>query len=74
MDSIGPSANPIVHADPAYYYQRRIAAGSYLRRSLEVPGGIEFGNVAFQSWYRTDANLAVPNASVPPIAVLQNAS
>ncbi|MBI3669402.1 MAG: phage major capsid protein [Acidobacteria bacterium] len=74
MDSIGPSKNPIVVADPNYFYQRRIAAGSYLRISWEVPGAVEFGMAAFQSWYRTDSRLSVPNASVPPIVLLQNAS
>jgi HK97 family phage major capsid protein len=74
MDTIGASKNTIVFYDPTYFYQRRIAAGSYVRRFLQNPGAVERGLVGFESWYRTDSNLAVPNAQFPPAALLQQHS
>ena len=74
MSDVAPSAYTIVLADPNYFLQRRIAAGSYLRLYNEAPGTVEAGVRAFASWYRTDSNLAVPNAQYPPCAVLQQHS
>ena len=71
MSDVAPSAYTIILADPNYFLQRRIAAGSYIRLYSEAPGTIENGVRAFASWYRTDSRLAVPSATYPPCSILQ---
>jgi HK97 family phage major capsid protein len=65
MAVIAPSACVIVHYSPSYFYQRRIVAGSFVRRFWELAGKVEAGIVGFESWYRTSSNLAVPNTTSP---------
>jgi HK97 family phage major capsid protein len=74
MAEIGPSAISVALYAPRYFLQRRVLSGSYVRRSMESPGAVEKGLVSFQSYYRTDANLSVPNAAYPPISLLQQHS
>lgn len=70
MNSIGPSQYSVALFAPRFYLQRRVPSGCYLRRSIEVTGGVEKGAVGFESYFRTDSNLCVPNPSFPPISLL----
>ena len=74
MQEIGVNANPLAFYVPRYFLLRRVARGSYVQMATEAPGTAESGSVAFQGWARVDSALAVPNASYPPISVLQNLS
>jgi HK97 family phage major capsid protein len=74
MEQIGPSNITVALYAPRFYVQRRVPSGSYLRKTIETPGAIEKGAVAFQSYFRCDSNLCVPNPAVPPIALLQQHS
>jgi HK97 family phage major capsid protein len=74
MAPIGPSAISIAFYVPRFYLMRHVTSGAYIRRTVEAPGCVERGAVAFQGYYRADGNLSVPNPLYPPIALLQNYS
>jgi HK97 family phage major capsid protein len=74
MAEIGPSAISVALYAPRFFLQRRVTAGSYIRRTIEAPGCAEKGTVAFSSMFRCDSNLSVPNATYPPISLLQQQS
>jgi HK97 family phage major capsid protein len=74
MASIAPSASTIVFYDPAYFVQRRVKAGSFIRMYQEAPSLAENNAVAFESWYRTDSNLVVASQTYPPCVVLNQHS
>jgi HK97 family phage major capsid protein len=70
MSPIGPSAYSVALYAPRFFLQRRVTAGSYVRRSIEVFGGVEKGMIGFSSMYRTDSNMSCPNQNFPPISLL----
>ncbi|MHB8410518.1 MAG: phage major capsid protein [Candidatus Acidiferrales bacterium] len=72
MPEIGSAKNSVVLYNPAYFYTRRVLAGMYVRAFSETRA--EYGLAGFESWYRTDSNLAAPDSSFVPASIIQNHS
>jgi len=74
MPSMAATGNSIVLADPDYFVVRTVPSASYVRRFTESLNLITYGLFGFESFARFDSNLAAPNSSYPPAAVLQQHS
>jgi len=74
MPSMAATANSIIFCDPDYFVVRTVPSASYVRRFTESLNLITYGLFGFESFARFDSNLAAPNATFPPVAVLQQHS
>ena len=74
MPTMAATTNSIVLADPDYFCVRCVPSATYVRRFTESLNLITYGLFGFESFARFDSNLAAPNATYPPCAVLQQHS
>jgi len=72
MPEIGSASNSVVLFAPQFFYTRRVLSGMFVRAFSQTKA--EFGLTGFESFYRTDSDLAAPDASFAPASVLQNHS
>lgn len=74
MPKIGNAANSVVLYHPDYFFVRSVPSSMYVRVFQEAANLVENDAVAFESFYRVDSNLSVPNGSFAPVSVLANHS
>jgi HK97 family phage major capsid protein len=56
--------------DPTYLLQRRVEGGTFVRRSVQVSSGIEYGLAQVEGWMAADLQPALFGSAFPPVAVL----
>jgi HK97 family phage major capsid protein len=74
MPLIGRADNSVVLYHPDYFFVRSVPSSMYVRVFQEAANLVENDSVAFESFYRVDSNLSVPNGSFAPCSVLANHS
>jgi HK97 family phage major capsid protein len=74
MPKIQHAANSVVLYHPDYFFVRSVPSSMFVRVFQEAANLVENDAVAFESFYRVDANLSVPNGSFAPVSVLANHS
>jgi|GEM_PF-2480916 len=74
MPSIGPSNTCILFGDFSFWVTRSVHDQDYIRRYVEAPNRIEFGEISFRAFCRYSGALLYGGVGNPPIRALQNHS
>ncbi len=74
MPTVGNAHNSVILYHPDYFFVRSVPSSMYVRVFHEAANLVEQDCVAFESFYRVDSNLSVPNSSYAPCSLIQNHS